>query len=37
VMRRAAASGQDIGDVTSMLLWFRGCSRFERLHPLDTL
>jgi hypothetical protein len=35
VMRRAAASGQDIGDVMSMLLWFRGCSRFEGLHPLE--
>jgi hypothetical protein len=35
VMRRAAASGQDIGDVMSMLLWFHGCSRFEGLHPLE--
>jgi hypothetical protein len=35
VLRRAAASGQDTGDVMSMLLWFHGCSRFEGLHPLE--
>ena len=35
VLRRAIASGLDIADATSMLLWFRGCSRFEKLHPLE--
>jgi hypothetical protein len=35
VMRRAVASGTDIHDTMSMLLWFRGCSRFEVLHPME--
>jgi hypothetical protein len=35
VMRRARASGISVGQIMFMLIWFYGCTVFEKVHPLD--
>jgi len=35
VIRRAAAKGQNVNKVTSMLTWFYGCTTIEGVHPLE--
>ncbi len=35
VIRRAAAKGQNINKVTSLLTWFYGCTTIEGIHPLE--
>ncbi len=35
VIRRAAAKGQNINKVTSLLTWFYGCTTIEGVHPLE--
>ncbi|PPQ40097.1 Radical SAM superfamily enzyme YgiQ, UPF0313 family [Rhodoblastus acidophilus] len=35
VMRRAAATGVSAGHAMFLLLWFWGCVRLEKLHPLQ--
>ncbi len=35
VIRRAAAKGQNINKVTSLLTWFYGCMTIEGIHPLE--
>ena len=35
VMRRAAATGSSVGNVMFLLLWFCGCMRIEKVHPLQ--
>ena len=36
VIRRAAAKGQNINKVTSLLTWFYGCTTIEGIHPLES-
>ncbi len=35
VMRRAGANGISIGKIMFLLIWFYGCIKFEKVHPLD--
>ena len=35
IMRRARASGISIGNVLFLMLWFAGCMKLEKIHPLQ--
>ncbi len=35
VMRRARASNISIGNILFLMLWFAGCMKFEKVHPLQ--
>jgi hypothetical protein len=35
ILRRAAACGMKVGNVTFLMLWFYGCLAIEGIHPLE--
>jgi len=35
VLKRSRASGISVGKMMFLMLWFYGCHKFERLHPLE--
>ena len=35
VLKRARASGISVGKMMFLMLWFYGCFKYERLHPLE--
>jgi radical SAM superfamily enzyme YgiQ (UPF0313 family) len=35
ILRRAAACGMKVGNVTFLMLWFYGCLSIEGIHPLE--